>query len=79
MQHRCDRADEHTRKSEKVTELERHPDAATSTATVAKLPGIATQLIGERMRTMYATMVREPVPDDLLLLIRQLESKEGTE
>jgi hypothetical protein len=46
---------------------------------VTRLPGIATQLIGERMRTMYASMVREPVPEELLKLIRQLESKEGLE
>jgi hypothetical protein len=46
---------------------------------VTRLPGIATQLIGERMRSMYASMVREPVPDDLLQLVRQLESKERTE
>jgi hypothetical protein len=28
---------------------------------------------------MYASMVREPVPEELLKLIRQLESKEGSE
>lgn len=46
---------------------------------VTRLPGIATQLIGQRMRTMYASMVREPVPDDLLNLVRELESKEDRE
>ena len=46
---------------------------------VARLPGIASQLIGERMRAMYTTLVSEPVPDDLLELIRQLESKERGE
>jgi hypothetical protein len=79
MQHRCDEADERTRANEKKTELERRREPAAAPATVAKLPGIATQLIGERMRTMYTSMVREPVPDDLLQLIRQLESKEGSE
>jgi hypothetical protein len=79
MQHRCDEAHKHTRANEKTTELERRPEPAAGPATVAKLPGIATQLIGERMRTMYTSMVREPVPDDLLQLIRQLESKEGSE
>ncbi|MBN9352594.1 MAG: hypothetical protein J0H04_00895, partial [Hyphomicrobium denitrificans] len=33
----------------------------------------------ERMRSMYASMVREPVPDELLNLIRQLEAKEESE
>jgi hypothetical protein len=79
MQHRCNEADGHTRQNDKITELERRREAAAEPATVAKLPGIATQLIGERMRTMYASMVREPVPDDLLQLVRKLESKEGSE
>ena len=46
---------------------------------VARLPGIASQLIGERMRAMYTTLISEPVPDDLLELIRRLESKERGE
>lgn len=46
---------------------------------VSRLPGIATQLIGERMRSMYAAMVREPIPDDLLNLVRQLKAKEEAE
>ena len=46
---------------------------------VARLPGTAAQLIGERMRAMYATLVAEPVPDQLLELVRQLENKERSE
>jgi hypothetical protein len=48
-------------------------------ADVARLPGTAAQLIGERMRTMYAKLVREPVPSPLLELVRQLETKERSE
>jgi len=79
MQHRFDEPEEQSRKENEITEGERHPEAETDRTAVARLPGIATQLIGERMRTMYATMVSEPVPDDLLNLIRQLESKEGSD
>ena len=43
---------------------------------VAQLPGFAAQLIGQRMRAMYDTIAQEPVPCDLLDLIRQLEAKE---
>jgi Anti-sigma factor NepR len=53
-----------------------HPEMRSK---VARLPGIATQLIGERMRAMYASMTSEPVPDDLLDLVRKLEIKEQAE
>jgi len=43
---------------------------------VPRLPGIATQVIGERMRAMYGELVREPVPSDLIDLIQKLEQKE---
>ncbi len=46
---------------------------------VPRLPGFAAQLIGQRMRAMYATLAQEPVPDDLLDLVRKLEAKEGSE
>ena len=46
---------------------------------VARLPVSATQLIGERMRAMYAKLANEPVPGPLLELIRQLENKERSE
>ena len=29
------------------------------------------------MRAMYETIAQEPVPDDLLELVRELEAKEG--
>ena len=79
MQHRIDGVDEHSHKDSKLPEVKPHPESETARPGVARLPGIATQLIGERMRTMYATMVSEPVPDAFLELIRQLESKEGSE
>lgn len=43
---------------------------------VPRLPGIASQVIGERMRAMYAELVREPVPDQFISLIQKLEQKE---
>lgn len=74
MQHRLEAPDAHS-----TDELEIHPELDEPSATIARLPGIATQLIGERIRKMYAALIREPVPDDLLKLIRQLESKEYSE
>lgn len=55
------------------------PRPGTQGSEIARLPGTAAQLIGERMRAMYATLVREPVPGQLLELIRQLENKERSE
>jgi hypothetical protein len=46
---------------------------------IAQLPGNAAQLIGERIRAMYAKLACAPVPDRLLDLIRQLENKEPSE
>jgi hypothetical protein len=79
MHHRFDEPEEHSRSDAKITGGERHPEAEADRAAVARLPGIATQLIGERMRVMYSTMVSDPVPDELLNLIRKLESKEGSD
>jgi hypothetical protein len=80
MQQRLDVPEEHPRNNEARSEPEVQPESEEETQeSVTRLPGIATQLIGERMRTMYASMVREPVPEELLKLIRQLESKEGLE
>jgi hypothetical protein len=79
MQQRLDVPEEHTRNKEATSEPEVQPESEETQESVTRLPGIATQLIGERMRTMYASMVREPVPEELLKLIRQLESKEGLE
>lgn len=77
-QHRFDGPEENSRKEE-IPEINSLPEPEPDRPAVARLPGIATQLIGERMRSMYASMVREPVPEDLLHLIRALNSKEGSE
>ena len=79
MQQRLDAPDEQTRNKETILESEVQAEPEAAQETVTHLPGIATQLIGERMRSMYASMVREPVPDELLKLIRQLEAKEEPE
>lgn len=77
MQQRLNAPDGRTRSQDILCEPE--PSEPEARDAITRLPGIATQLIGERMRTMYASMVREPVPDDLLNLIRQLEAKEASE
>ena len=64
---------------DQVREPERVAMPEAARPKVARLPGIATQLIGERMRAMYASMTREPVPDDLLALVRKLDDKERAE
>jgi hypothetical protein len=78
MQQRLNAPDGPTRSQDTLCEPE-PPAEPEARDAITRLPGIATQLIGERMRTMYASMVREPVPDDLLNLIRQLEAKEASE
>lgn len=57
-------------------QTESNTAAAADVAQVPRLPGIASQVIGERMRAMYGELVREPVPDDLIALIQKLEKKE---
>ncbi len=78
MQQHSNAPDARMRKTDPVYEPE-PPAEPESRDAVTRLPGVATQLIGERMRSMYASMVREPVPDELLNLIRQLEAKEESE
>jgi hypothetical protein len=78
MQQRLDMPEERVWNEDAISEADRPAEPQVPEA-VTRLPGIATQLIGERMRTMYASMIREPVPDDLLKLVRQLESKEAPE
>jgi len=78
MQQRLNAPDGRARNEDTLCTPEPAEEPETRDA-VTRLPGIATQLIGERMRSMYASMVREPVPDELLNLIRQLEAKEGSE
>lgn len=79
MQQRLDVPEENTQNKEAISGPEAQPEPEAAQESVTRLPGIATQLIGERMRSMYASMTRAPVPEDLLKLIRQLESKEGSE
>lgn len=78
MQQHTNAPDTRMRKTDHVYEPEPTAEPENRDA-VTRLPGVATQLIGERMRSMYASMVREPVPDELLNLIRQLEAKEESE
>jgi hypothetical protein len=78
MQHRLDAPDEISRDCE-LDDVGGAGGQQAQTCDVARLPGSAAQLIGERIRAMYSTMVREPVPGHLLELIRQLENKEKSE
>jgi len=79
MQQRFDAPDEPRRNTGAICDSEEQHDPEANQDRVTRLPGIATQLIGERVRTMYASMVREAVPDELLNLIRQLEAREESE
>jgi hypothetical protein len=74
MQQCADAPDEARNRDQSLDETVAIPDAPQDV--IAQLPGVATQLIGERIRRMYASLAREPVPDELLKLIRQLEAKE---
>lgn len=76
MQHRLDTAEDCKRTDGELPEPERQPESEAVKPPVAQLPGFAAQLIGQRMRAMYDTIAQEPVPEDLLELIRQLEAKE---
>jgi hypothetical protein len=79
MQHRTSAPDDRLRRDSEFDNEPHDPASACEHGVrkdVARLPGIASQLIGERMRAMYTTIVSEPVPDELLDLIRRLESKE---
>ena len=70
MQQRLDAQDEVLRHDADAPNLER------TNSEIAHLPGGTTQLIGERIRAMYAQMVQQPIPEPLLELVRQLERKE---
>ncbi len=48
---------------------EKHMDAS-------ELNSAAQALIGHQLRTLYGEIVREPVPDQLLKLLQDLERKE---
>jgi hypothetical protein len=75
MQHRLETED-CARKDDEYPEEERHPELDAARPPVPQLPGFAAQLIGQRMRAMYDTIAQEPVPEDLLELVRKLEAKE---
>ncbi len=79
MHHRLDPPDDCARTDGEFPDAERHPELDEARPAVPRLPGFAAQLIGQRMRAMYATLAQEPVPDDLLDLVRKLEAKEGSE
>jgi anti-sigma factor NepR-like protein len=74
MTHRLDATEDCKRSDGEVSAPD--PDAEVDTAPLPQLPGFAAQLIGQRMRAMYETIAQEPIPDDLLELVRALEAKE---
>jgi hypothetical protein len=76
MQHRLDPPEDCARTDGDYPEPEVHPELEAARPPVPRLPGFAAQLIGQRMRAMYDTIAQEPVPDDLLDLVRKLEAKE---
>ncbi len=76
MQHRPDTPEDCKRRDGGLPPPEREPELDAARPPVARLPGFAAQLIGERIRAMYDTIAHEPVPEDLLSLIRELEAKE---
>ncbi|MFA5957919.1 MAG: NepR family anti-sigma factor [Hyphomicrobium sp.] len=76
MQHRLDAPEDYKRTDGEFPEPERQPELEAAKAPLPQLPGFAAQLIGQRMRAMYDIIAQEPVPEDLLELIRKLEAKE---
>ena len=50
-----------------------HEDAS---GNASELDTAAQALIGHQLRTLYSEIVREPVPDQLLKLLQDLERKE---
>ncbi len=77
MQHRLDTPEDCKQADGELSQRQPEPEAIK--APVPQLPGFAAQLIGQRMRAMYETIAQEPVPDDLLELVRKLEAKERRE
>lgn len=76
MQHRLETPEDCKRTDGEYPEPERQPELDAARTPVPQLPGFAAQLIGQRMRAMYDTIAQEPIPDDLLELVRKLEAKE---
>lgn len=76
MQHRLETPEDCNRTDSDLSEPERQPELESAKPPVPQLPGFAAQLIGQRMRAMYEILAQEPVPEDLLELVRKLEAKE---
>lgn len=76
MQHRLDAPEDCKRTDGDLPEPEHRLEPEAKKGPVPQLPGFAAQLIGQRIRAMYDTIAQEPVPDDLLELVRELEAKE---
>jgi len=76
MQQRLDTPDDSARTEDDFPDSERHPELDVARPAVPRLPGFAAQLIGQRMRAMYENIAQEPVPDELLDLVRKLEGME---
>lgn len=76
MQHRLETTEDCKRTDGGNPEAECPPEADAADAPVPQLPGFAAQLIGQRMRAMYDTIAQQPIPEDLLELVRKLEEKE---
>ncbi len=76
MQHRLDTPEDCKRTDGEFPQPESQPELEAVRRPVPRLPGFAAQLIGQRIRAMYDTIAQEPVPDDLLELVRELEAKE---
>jgi hypothetical protein len=76
MQQPLDTSNDCARADNEFPDVEHHPELDAAQPAVPRLPGFAAQLIGQRMRAMYENIAQEPVPDDLLDLVRKLEGKE---
>jgi hypothetical protein len=76
MQHRLETPEDCKRTDGDNPEADRQPEADAARAPLPQLPGFAAQLIGQRMRAMYDTIAQQPIPDELLELVRKLEAKE---
>jgi Anti-sigma factor NepR len=55
---------------------EESPDLATSDSSQSELDSAAQALIGHHLRTLYGEIVREPIPEQFLKLLQDLERRE---
>ena len=58
-----------------VTDLQLAPDQSSAPIDF-KIDEAAQALIGHHLRTLYGEIVREPIPDQLLKLLHDLDNKE---